>query len=292
MPTTRARVLGTGIAVAVLAFSMNAPSSYAADQADGARSGQGVSGFFSRFKPQRRQAHHPVPGYIAREADDEGALDVLDSALDRNVTATDKALGVGNAIDRFVFGLPESPEDELRRKYRRAQDPAMHQSRAGIFSGLSRVRAGRVSGAPDLPAGATVVSRPDSNGVFSDGTPSEAAPRIQDVAKLCSDPRALANIIDRFNWAQKTTWETSIRMVAVEGPREHHYRTVGDYAYLSKRYCRATAVLNTGHKRVLVYQIVEDMGGAGGFYDRSHWCVRGYDWMNEHEPACRVLRAL
>lgn len=289
---TKPGALRLGTAAALVALALSGAPAQAADAADGVRQGNAVTRFFGRFKTQPVRPAHPVPGYIAREADDEGALDVRESALDRNVTPYDRALGVGNTIDRFVFGLPPSPETELRDKYRRSQDPAMHESRAGIFSGLSRVRAGRVIGAPDLPPGATVVSRPDSNGVFSDGTPSEAAPRIQDVAKLCSDPRALANIIDRFNWAQKKTWETSIRMVAVEGPREHYYRTVGDYAYLSKRYCRATAVMNTGHKRVMVYQIIEDTGGAGGFYDRARWCVRGYDWMNEHEPACRVLRAL
>lgn len=282
------------VAAALLAVGLSTSAAKAADPMDGARSGNPITRLFGRMKgtPQVVQSAQPVPDYIRREADDEGALDVQESALDRNVTNYDRALNIADTIDRRLFGLPESPEMELRDKYRRSQLPNAYQSRSGILSGLDHVRAGRVLNAPAAPAGATVFSNPDSDVVYSDGTRNDAAPRIQDVAKLCSDPRALANVLDRFNWAQRNTWESGVRMVAVEHPREHYYRTVGDYAYLSKRYCRATAVLNTGEQRTMVYQIIEDTGGAGGFYDRARFCVRGFDEMNEHEPACRVLRAL
>ena len=288
--------LHVAAAALLVSLSLTTTAALAADPADGARQGNAVTRFFGRLggtpRPTAAAPRRAVPGYILRETDDEGALDLEQSALERNVTTYDKALNVGRIIDERVFGLPQSPENELREKYRRSQLPEAYESRAGIFAGLDHIRAGRVKGAPTTTGGATVVSRPDSNTVYSDGTRNEAAPRLQDVAKLCSDPRGLANILDRFNWVQRNTWETDIRIVAIEHPKEHYYRTVGDYAYLSKRYCRATAVLNTGHKRNLVFNFVEDTGGAGGFYDRARFCVQGYDWMNEHEPSCRVLRAL
>ncbi len=291
----RATKLPTIAACAIAALVLAETPALAADPASGVREGNAISRFFGRFQGRSNttvQPAQPVPGYIVREADDEGALDIHESALDRNVTTHDKALDVGRIIDERLLGLPRSAEDELKDKYRRSQLPNAQASRSGIFSGLDTISAGRVAGAPNVPAGATIYSAPDSSAVYSNGTPNDAAPRIQDVSKLCSDPRMLANILDRFNWVQRTTWETDTRMVAVEHPREVYYRTVGDYAYLSKRYCRATVVLNTGHKRNMVYQVVEDTGGAGGFYDRARFCVVGYDRMKEHEPSCRVLRAL
>lgn len=222
----------------------------------------------------------PVPGYIQREADREGALDVVPAPR----------RSIGAVVDR-ALGMPVAPDDELERKYIRSQYPQSRESRSSVFDGLSRIGASLPPLNRDVDLnGAVIVSPEDSRAVYSDGRPNNAAPRIQDVAALCDDPRTLADILSRFNWVQRKTWRTDLRMVAVERPREMDYRTVGDHMVLSKRYCRATAVLNDGRHRRMVYQIVEDTGGAGGFYDRARWCVEGHDRMREHEPACRVLR--
>lgn len=282
-------------AAAFASLMLAAEPSLAADPQAGVREGNTISRFFGRLgKPRRAEvlvAPRPVPDYIRRETDREGALDTYLTPQERHLNTYDKALNVGRAIDETLFGLPQSPENELRQKELFAKTPQAYESRAGIFDGLTSVTAGTVR-VPNVPAGAAIYSPPGSDRAFSGGAPIDVAPRLQDVAKLCDDPRMLANVLDRFNWAQHNTFESPIRLVAVTHPREVHYRTVGDYAYLSKRYCRATAVMSTGHHRHMVYQVIEDTGGAGGFYDRADFCVAGYDHMREHEPSCRVLRAL
>ena len=276
------RLAQTLLALAALAGPMTEAS--AADVETGAQGP--FARLFGRAPPA--QPLQAVPDYILREADREGALEVDVSPLEAAREARGRNRNVGRALDTYLFGLPLSPERELEDKYRRSQLPGAMQRHEGIFSGLDSISTGSVRGGPTAMGGATV--RRDARGnIYSDGTPTNAAPRVQDVAKLCDDPRTLADILERFNWAQHNTYLTDTRIDAIGSAHERGYRTVGDVAYLSKRYCEATVSLNTGHTRRLVYQIVEDTGGAGGFYDRARFCVQGFDEMNESEPTCRVL---
>ena len=118
------------------------------------------------------------------------------------------------------------------------------------------------------------------------------APIDEDVTKACSDARALADIVHRFNWVQAETWGTAVRMVGIANIRLVKLKNDGveneRYTFVPKRYCRGEAVLNNGQRQKLAYLISEE-GGFTGLYSGTTFCVAGYDYFRQHEPACRVL---
>lgn len=134
-----------------------------------------------------------------------------------------------------------------------------------------------------LSIGAAMAGEPG----LSDTPPAEARIIPYD-ANLppCGEPFVLAQIQAEFERRESNFWHSGLIIEAFEPPREIGFRTNG-LSYIPRRYCRTQAALNDGRRRLVVYEIGEDLGFIGIGYGVT-WCVRGLDRNHAFSPACEA----
>ncbi len=91
----------------------------------------------------------------------------------------------------------------------------------------------------------------------------------------CHDPSLLQRISRHFGQAERQYWSSGLQILGYEKVRETGYRTNG-LDYIPRRYCRASAVMNDGKVRQVVYSIGESQSIIG--WGRGvEWCIVGLD---------------
>ena len=91
----------------------------------------------------------------------------------------------------------------------------------------------------------------------------------------CHDAALLQRIASRFVSAEKEYWSSGLEIVSYAQVRETGYRSTG-LDYIPRRYCRATAVMNDGKARQVVYAIAENQSIIG-WGPGVEWCIVGLD---------------
>jgi hypothetical protein len=134
-----------------------------------------------------------------------------------------------------------------------------------------------------LSIGAAMAGEPG----LSDTPPAEARiiPYSADLPP-CDEPYVLAQIQAEFERRETNYWQSGLVIEGFEQPRETGFRTNG-LSYIPRRYCRARAQLNDGHRRLVVYEIGDALGFIGIGYGVT-WCVRGPDRNHAFSPACEA----
>jgi opacity protein-like surface antigen len=104
----------------------------------------------------------------------------------------------------------------------------------------------------------------------------------------CESTGVLNGIASRFNWMQKKTFESHVRIEALHKPHSG-WASDGEDAAIPRLHCSATVELNNGHHST-VYYLIE--GGVGFAGNGAHvaFCVLGYDPYRAYNGSCRTLR--
>lgn len=105
---------------------------------------------------------------------------------------------------------------------------------------------------------------------------------------LCNEQNVYSRIQERFNWAERNTFNYGVTVHQISGGYEKGLVMFGPYA-IPRRYCEATAYLSNGRKHRVYYRIEEGMGLAGTGY-KVESCLPGYDRWRVYDGNCRVLR--
>jgi hypothetical protein len=104
----------------------------------------------------------------------------------------------------------------------------------------------------------------------------------------CDDSSVLSWITGAFGGKESEYWNSSLQINGYDRIREIGLRANG-VAFIPRRYCVARATLNDGQRRLVVYQVQEDLAFAG-LGDGVEWCVIGLDRNLAYAPACSALR--
>ncbi len=104
----------------------------------------------------------------------------------------------------------------------------------------------------------------------------------------CDDPGVLSLISDRFRQKESEYWNSTLQIGTYDRVREIGFRANG-LDYIPRRYCVARAFVNDTKRRLVIYQIGEDLGIIGFGYG-VQWCVVGLDRNLAYAPACSALR--
>ena len=91
----------------------------------------------------------------------------------------------------------------------------------------------------------------------------------------CDYPFVTARIMRDFVDREEEYWGSGLEIAQIGDVRETGYRKHGA-SHIPRRYCEAHAVLNTGERRRIAYEIGEDLGFMGIGYGVS-WRVQGLD---------------
>ena len=103
----------------------------------------------------------------------------------------------------------------------------------------------------------------------------------------CQDIKVLGKIVERFNWAEKNTWNRGFFLQDIERVRERVVQN-NSQSLIPRRYCRAHARLTNGRHPVLFFLIEGGQGFAGNSFN-VEFCLNGYDRWNEYDGSCRAL---
>jgi hypothetical protein len=103
----------------------------------------------------------------------------------------------------------------------------------------------------------------------------------------CSDRKVLANIMERFAWAERHTWHRGYEMASLENPRFRY--NVTEPTLIPKTRCEADAMMTDGSARTVYYEIEKGMGFAS-IGRGINFCVLGLDPWHIYNEACRVVR--
>lgn len=104
----------------------------------------------------------------------------------------------------------------------------------------------------------------------------------------CHDAALLQRISSRFVKAEKEYWSSGLEILGYEKVRETAYRSNG-LDYIPRRYCHATAVMNDGKVRQVVYAIAESQSIIG-FGPGVEWCIVGLDRNYAWGRSCTAAR--
>lgn len=103
---------------------------------------------------------------------------------------------------------------------------------------------------------------------------------------VCQDQHILQRIARHFHQAEVEYWSSGLAIVAFDKVRETGYRSNG-IDYIPRRYCHASALMNDGKARQVVYSVGEKLGmigwGAG-----VEWCIVGLDRNYAWGRACKA----
>lgn len=104
----------------------------------------------------------------------------------------------------------------------------------------------------------------------------------------CQDAALLQRIASRFVQSEKQYWSSGLEILGYEKVRETGHRSNG-LDYIPRRYCRATAVMNDGKARQVVYAIAEGQGIIG-WGPGVEWCIVGLDRNYAWGRSCMAAR--
>jgi hypothetical protein len=91
----------------------------------------------------------------------------------------------------------------------------------------------------------------------------------------CHDPALLQRISRHFLQRENEYWSSGLQILGYEKVRETSYRSNG-LDFIPRRYCRASAVMNDGKVRQVVYSIGENQSIIG-WGPGVEWCIVGLD---------------
>jgi hypothetical protein len=103
----------------------------------------------------------------------------------------------------------------------------------------------------------------------------------------CAAPFVEQRIIERSNWAERTTFHYGVEISGFQSPHERTVEAFGP-SPIYRRYCRATAMMSDGRPRTIHYRISRGMGLAGTGYN-VEFCIQGLDRWRVFDGNCRVL---
>lgn len=91
----------------------------------------------------------------------------------------------------------------------------------------------------------------------------------------CQDPAMLQRIARHFVQREREFWSSGLEIVRYDRIHETGFRTAG-LDYIPRRYCGASALMNDGKVRKVVYSIRESQGVIG-WGPGVEWCIVGLD---------------
>jgi hypothetical protein len=104
----------------------------------------------------------------------------------------------------------------------------------------------------------------------------------------CSSANVLGRIMDRFAWAERSTWHRGFVMQALDNarPSGHPFYEPG---IIKRDYCMADSLMTNGDQRTVYFTIEYGVGFAsiGNYVD---FCVLGLDPWYVHDESCRTVR--
>lgn len=104
----------------------------------------------------------------------------------------------------------------------------------------------------------------------------------------CNDEALLQRISSRFVQAERKYWSSGLEILGYEKVRETAYRSNG-LDFIPRRYCHATAVMNDGKVRQVVYAIAESQSIIG-WGPGVEWCIVGLDRNYAWGRSCMAAR--
>ncbi len=107
----------------------------------------------------------------------------------------------------------------------------------------------------------------------------------------CDDPKVLAKIVKRYNWAENHTWQRGIDLDDITRARERQTLAggAGENSQINRRYCRGHAHLSNG-RHPTVHYLIEQRQGFASIGWNVEFCVSGHDRWMAYDGSCRVLR--
>ena len=91
----------------------------------------------------------------------------------------------------------------------------------------------------------------------------------------CADQSLLQRIARHFVQRETEYWSSGLEIIAYDKIYETGFRTNG-LDYIPRRYCKASAIMNDGKARQVVYSIGENQGIIG-WGPGVEWCIVGLD---------------
>lgn len=107
-------------------------------------------------------------------------------------------------------------------------------------------------------------------------------------ASPCAEPDVLANIMERFAWAEEHTFHRGFVMASLDNPRLRYDATASP-SLIPRHYCEAAARM-TNDSTNIVYYAIEHGVGFASIGDYVDFCVLGLDPWYVHDFACRTVR--
>jgi hypothetical protein len=104
----------------------------------------------------------------------------------------------------------------------------------------------------------------------------------------CAAPFIERQIVERSNWAERTTFNYGVELQGFNATQERVVETFG-LSPIFRRYCRASGIMSDGKYRTVHYRISRGMGLAGTGYS-VEFCIQGLDRWRVFDGNCRVLQ--
>lgn len=104
----------------------------------------------------------------------------------------------------------------------------------------------------------------------------------------CDAPFIERQIVERSNWAERTTFNYGVELQGFNSTQERVVETFG-LSPIFRRYCRASGNMSDGKNRTVYYRISRGMGLAGTGYSLE-FCIQGLDRWRVFDGNCRVLQ--
>jgi len=104
----------------------------------------------------------------------------------------------------------------------------------------------------------------------------------------CHDPALLQRITRHFSRRETEYWSSGLAILAYEKVRESAYRSSG-LDFIPRRHCRASAIMNDGKVRQVVYSIGENQNVIG-WGPGVEWCIVGLDRNYAWGRACMAAQ--
>lgn len=104
----------------------------------------------------------------------------------------------------------------------------------------------------------------------------------------CHDASMLQRIARHFHQREREYWSSGLEILAYDKVRETSYRSTG-LDYIPRRHCQASAMMNDGKVRQVVYSIGENMSIIG-WGPGVEWCIVGLDRNYAWGRGCMAAR--